>query len=132
MKEKRFQRRGFSPTRIRLQVDNTAAWALEGGEASWRACLLGAEGLEATWQERESFAPYLRLALSAHFATVATLVPTDLDAHVRYHLWQELETDGELEAALAVVDEAAAWDPTPVSARVVEIAGHAPVHGHAG
>jgi hypothetical protein len=134
MREKRFHRRGVAPKRIRFQVENTAAWALEGetGNASWRAHLLAAEALEDSWHARESGVAYLRLSLSAHFATVATLVPTDLDAHIRYHLWQEMESEAELSAALAVVDEAAAWDPRPVSARVVEIPGHAPVHGHAG
>ena len=134
MAAKRFQRRGVAPQLIRTQVENTAAWALDDTlpRDSWRANLRAAEALEASWHERESGPAYLRLALSAHFATVATLVPTDLDAHIRYHLWQEIETEAEIEAALGIVDEAAAWDPTPVSARVVELKGHAPVHGHAG
>jgi hypothetical protein len=64
--------------------------------------------------------------LAAHFTTVATFVPTDVDAHIRHHVWQEIATPAELETALAAVDEAASWDPSAVSARTVgSISGHA-------
>ena len=64
---------------------------------------------------------YFKTMLSAHFATVATLVPTDVDAHIRHHIWQEIETDEDLDSALDIVDEVAGWDARPVSARVVEL-----------
>jgi hypothetical protein len=110
------------------QVENTARWALDGEVTaqSWRDWLLSAPSIESTWQLQEERVAYLRVMLAAHFTTVATFVPTDVDTHIRHHVWQEIETPDELEAALGVVDEAASWDPRAVSARVVDgISGHA-------
>jgi hypothetical protein len=130
---RRFRRKGVAPELLLSQVRNTAAWALEGGMTeSWHPALLGAPGLGELWREREGLVPYLRVMLASHFTSVATLVPTDVDAHIRYHIWQEIETREQLEAALAVVDEAATWSPRAVSERVVAVAGIGVVHGHAG
>lgn len=121
-------RRGIAPALLLSQVENTASWALEGEvpAESWREWLRAAPSIEESWRLMESRVEYLRVMLAAHFTTVATFVPTDVDSHIRHHLWQEIETKEELEAALAVVDEAAGWDPRAVSARVVDgIAGHA-------
>lgn len=133
----RKRRPGIAPARLLTQVENTAAWALQrAGRArpreSWRDWLLEAPAVECVWQEREGRIQYLQVMLAAHFATVATLVPTDVDTHIRHHIWQELDTGEELAAALQRVDEAAAWDPRPVSARVVQVAGVGDVCGHAG
>jgi hypothetical protein len=103
--------RGIPSPLLIEQVENTARWALEL-ESPWRAWLRPEEDR-------------LRVMLAAHFTTVATFVPTDVDSHIRFHVWQELDRAG-LERALADVDEAASWDPSPVSARVVDgISGHA-------
>jgi hypothetical protein len=122
------RRRGIAPMLLFAQVEGTARWALEGEvpAQSWRDWLLAAKEIEDRWQEPESRVEYLRAMLAAHFTTVATFVPTDVDTHIRYHVWQEIESESELEDALAVVDEAARWDPSAVSARVVDgISGHA-------
>src|SRR5438046_1692542 len=67
----------------------------------------------------------LRLRLAAHYATVATFVPTDVDAHIRHHHWMAIDDAGVFAAARACSDEAAARDPTLVSARVTEgVSGH--------
>jgi hypothetical protein len=126
-------RRGFAPSVLLAQVRSTARWALDAPVAdAWREVLLDAPALEGAWREPDALVPYLRLLLAAHFTSVATLVPTDVDPHIRHHLWQEIERREVLEAALGVVDEAAAWDPRPVSARVVDVPGAGAVHGHAG
>ena len=123
----------MAPELLLAQVRNTASWALDPGEpASWREALIGAPTLGETWRDADGLTAYLRVMLAAHFTSVATLVPTDVDAHIRFHIWQEIETRDRLEAALAVVDEAAAWDPRAVSARVVAVPGGGAVHGHAG
>lgn len=122
-----WRRRGIAPRLLLEQVENTARWALESDErASWRAWLLAAPSLEEVWRAREARVAYLEVMLAAHFTTVATFVPTDVDSHIRHHIWQEIETQDELEAALVAVDTAASWDPRAVSARVVDgISGHA-------
>ena len=127
------RRKGFAPELLLAQVQNTAAWALASDtNDTWRAALANAATLTDTWREPDALVPYLRVMLAAHFTSVATLVPTDVDAHIRHHVWQELETREQLEAALAVVDEASRWDPRAVSARVVEVRDAGAVHGHAG
>lgn len=131
---RRPRRRGIAPKRLLAQVENTARWALEGEVPTerWRAWLALAEELEGRWQEPEALHDYLRVMLAAHFTTVATFVPTDVDAHIRHHAWQEIETRDALERAVAVVDEAASWDARAVSARTVEVAGVGVVAGHEG
>jgi hypothetical protein len=122
-------RRGIAPRLLYSQVENTAAWALEHPSVAteW---LKTADALEARWRERDARDAYLRMMLAAHYTTVATFVPTDVDTHIRHHVWQEIESAAELESALAVVDEAASWDPSPVSARVIDLGGA--ISGHAG
>lgn len=114
-------KQGIAPSLLLSQVQNTAAWALEDKSAgSYRDALLGAEQVDPLQP-----IPYLRLLLAAHFTTVATFVPTDVDTRIRHHLWWSIETEEQLLAALDVVDEAAAWDPHKVSARIVrDVSGH--------
>jgi hypothetical protein len=66
-----------------------------------------------------------RLRLAAHYATVATFVPTDVDAHIRHHTWVGI-TDAEVFAqARLCIDEAAGRDASLVSERVTEgLSGH--------
>lgn len=128
-----FRRRGFSPELLLAQVRSTAGWALEGARAgSWRDTLLSAPSLEPRWREEGAREAYFATMLAAHFTTVATFVPTDVDPHIRHHVWQEVEDPSELSPLVLWVDEAATWDPKPVSARVVAVRGAGEVHGHAG
>jgi hypothetical protein len=126
---------GIAPTLLCEQVENTAAWALEGptdGDAlSWRRALREGRGLESAWTEPEGRLAYLELMLSAHFATVATFVPTDVDTRIRFHAWQECKGREALAAAVAVVDRAARWDASAVSARLVD-RGLGAISGHDG
>jgi hypothetical protein len=131
---------GIAPSVLLAQVRNTAAWALEHGPGesphahatSWRAALLGAPSLEASWQSPEARLDYLALLLAAHYATCGTFVPTDVDTRIRHHAWQEIHGRDALRAAVAVVDRTDAWNPRAVSARVVEIPGVGLLSGHDG
>ncbi len=131
---RRPRRRGVAPKRLVAQVENTAQWALDGEVPvqSWCAWLSLADAIEPRWREPEVWHDYMRVMLAAHFTTVATFVPTDVDTHIRHHAWQELETRQELERAVAIVDEAASWDARAVSARTVEVDGVGTVAGHEG
>ena len=67
----------------------------------------------------------LRLRLAAHYATVATFVPTDVDAHIRHHMWVAVADAEVFAQAKACIDEAAARDARVVSARVTDgLSGH--------
>jgi hypothetical protein len=125
---------GITPLTLLAQVENTAAWALPSDPReppTWQRALREAKLLEPVWQEPEQRLAYLRLLLAAHHATVATFVPTDVDTRIRFHAWQEIRGADALEAAVAIVDETDAWDPRPVSARVVE-SDHGGLSGHDG
>jgi hypothetical protein len=125
--------RGIAPTVLLSQVCNTAEWMLEGdvenASHSWRRALCDlsniAQAYEASWS-------YLRLLLAAHYVTVATFVPTDVDSHIRYHAWQRAHGNDVLRAAVDIVDETDVWDAHAVSARVVDIEGVGALSGHDG
>jgi hypothetical protein len=106
------------------QVRNTAAWLWTDPQCASLTAIFDAasdEPLEAPGALERT----LRLRLAAHYATVATFVPTDVDAHIRHHMWMLV---GEAEAfarAKACIDEAVARDAEVVSARVIAgLSGH--------
>jgi hypothetical protein len=62
---------------------------------------------------------YFELCLSAHYATVATFVPTDVDNQIRSRLWSPSVPLETLEAMANLVLKSRAWDTRLVSARWV-------------
>jgi hypothetical protein len=101
------------------QVRNTAGWLwTEPASASLTAIFDSAtdESLEVT----DALVRALRVRLAAHYATVATFVPTDVDAHIRHHMWLAIPDADVFAQAKACVDEAAARDAWLVSARVTD------------
>ena len=107
---------GIAPQLVVEQVKNTAAWLWEDPRAAAVTSAL-APDIDGA---KDRLA-YLRLLLAAHFSTVATFVPTDVDARIRHHAWMELESADGLAAACDVVDDVASWDARWVSARSVEV-----------
>lgn len=123
---------GIAPELVRSQVKNTAAWLWEDTRAAGAARAL--DDIERATADRDrpdGSHAYLRLLLSAHWATVATFVPTDVDARIRHHVWSSMTTEAEIASAADIVDEVAAWDVHAASARVVSTA-HGPLSGHDG
>src|SRR5206468_2188313 len=72
---------GILPRVLHEQVRSTAGWLWEDPAA---ADLVGVlDDVEAAEREREAAGvAYSRLLFAAHFATVATFVPTDVDARI--------------------------------------------------
>jgi len=106
------------------QVRNTAAWLWADA-----ACRPLTEIFDSSVDEPldapGALERALRLRLAAHYATVATFVPTDVDAHIRHHMWVLVPDEDTFVRAKGCVDEAAARDATQVSARVTEgLSGH--------
>ncbi len=112
-------KQGISPKHLLEQVQNTSAWALVPGftKHSYPAALLAADSLEESYGTPEGRMPYFKMLLAAHFSTCATFIPTDVDQRIRFHIWQELENEAELRAAIAIVDEVVAWPAREVSAQ---------------
>jgi hypothetical protein len=119
--------KGIAPRVLRTQVEATAAWA-EGPAAD---VVRSADAIEDAWRADPEALPYLRLLLSAQYLTVATFCPTDVDARIRHHYWDELAPNS-LREALAIVDAIDGLDPRPVSARVLVDEARGTLSGHDG
>jgi hypothetical protein len=106
------------------QVRNTAAWLwLDPGCASLAGLFDSA--VDESLDDVEALVRAFRLRLAAHYATVATFVPTDVDAHIRHHTWVSVTDVDVFRQARACLDEAAARDPRLVSERVTNgLSGH--------
>lgn len=75
---------------------------------------------------------YFVLCLAAHFASVATYVPTDVDSKIRVHLWYRDRPDEERARLRDVVLGLRDWDVRGVTARLVDVEGRGPISGHDG
>lgn len=75
---------------------------------------------------------YFALCLAAHFASVASYVPTDVDAKIRHALWFEAQPPEELALMRDLALALKQWDVRGVSARIVDVEGCGPVSGHDG
>ena len=106
------------------QVRNTAEWLwAEPGCGPLTAIFDVA--VDEPLEEPGALERALRVRLAAHYATVATFVPTDVDAHIRHHMWMLIGDAETFARAKACIDEAVARDPCIVSARVTEgLSGH--------
>jgi len=106
------------------QVRNTAAWLWESPEAAALVPIFD-DAVDEPLETPLALLRAFRLRLTAHYATVATFVPTDVDAHIRHHMWMAIDDPEALVAARALVDEVAARDPRLVSERVTDgVSGH--------
>jgi hypothetical protein len=106
------------------QVRNTSAWLWLDPRCAALTAIFDAaydEPLELPGALLRAF----RLRLAAHYATVATFVPTDVDAHIRHHTWMAIDDAETFMQARACIDEAAARDASLVSERVTQgLSGH--------
>ena len=103
-------------------------------ELGWWAILRHAEQLlqaceEPTPAQRTD---YFALCLAAHFASVASYVPTDVDAKIRHALWFEPMPEEERGIMLELALGLSRWDITRISARCVHVDETGPVSGHDG
>jgi hypothetical protein len=122
---------GIAPTLLLEQVKSTAPWAFAvEPPLPATAILAAAPEIEKRWLASGPGEDYFVALLAAHFTTVATFCPTDVDARIRRHVWAGLEK-ARLAAAVARVEEVARWPVPPVTARHVVIDGEV-LAGHQG
>lgn len=106
------------------QVRNTASWLWSARHAASLVAIFEGATDEPAGDD-VALVRALRVRLAAHYATIATFVPTDVDAHIRHHTWIALDEPSVFAAARACIDEAAAREAGAVSARVTAgISGH--------
>ncbi len=114
---------GIAPLVLAAQVASTSGWALEANSgASTSVAALSvreAAKVDELWKTSPGNLDYFRLLLSAHYLTVGTFCPTDVDSRIRHHVWLEIDDPEHLTQALDVVDSLAVLDPRFVSARVL-------------
>lgn len=119
---------GVAPSLVLLQVRNTAPFLFENGSGIIEPTYV--YNLKSLADKSDlSHADYFKLCVSAHWATVATFVPTDLDIHIRYKLWNTVEA---LDEMTHLVKESKFWDYRPVSVRWVEAQSGQRLSGHDG
>ena len=99
------------------QVRNTAAWLWAMPACGALARIFDA-AVDEPLEEPGALERALRVRFAAHYATVATFVPTDVDAHIRHHMWMLVGDAETFARAKACVDEAVGREPSAVSARV--------------
>ncbi len=122
---------GIAPTLLLEQVKSTAPWAFAVTPPLPAAAILAtAPEIEKRWRVNGAAEDYFVALLAAHFATVATFCPTDVDARIRQHAWAGLAKE-RLASAVARVEEVARWPVPPVTARHVVIDGEV-LAGHQG
>lgn len=122
---------GIAPKLLLEQVKATAPWAFDKELALPAAAILSkAPETQARWKKGEAREDYFVLLLAAHFTTVATFCPTDVDVRIRQLEWASLEGKPLLRA-IERVEEVARWDVRPVTARYV-VLGKEVLSGHQG
>jgi len=106
------------------QVRNTAAWLWHDRRYGELTAIFDTARDEPV-EEAGALLWAFRVRLAAHYATVATFVPTDVDAHIRHHVWMAVGDAETFAQARACSDEAAARDASLVSERVTQgLSGH--------
>jgi hypothetical protein len=122
---------GVAPTLLLEQVRSTAPWAFTLEPPLPAAVVLAtAPEIESRWRANGGGEEYFVALLAAHYTTVATFCPTDVDARIRQHGWAGLAKE-RLASAVARVEEVARWSIPPVTARHVVIDGEI-LAGHQG
>jgi hypothetical protein len=122
---------GIAPTLLVEQVKGTAPWAFGIAPKLPAITILEkAPELEKRWAGDGGGEEYFVTLLAAHFTTVATFCPTDVDARIRLHAWKNLPRE-KLASAVARVEEVASWPVPPVTARHVVLGGEV-LAGHQG
>lgn len=105
---------------------------LGGGPLGFLRILQHGEQIEQAAMRSEQLEDYFALCLSAHHATVATFVPTDVDTKIRGLLWRETRDPAVLGRMLDLTLQMGLWTLKGISTRVDEVANSGPVSGHDG
>lgn len=106
------------------QVRNTAAWLWLDPRCAPLTALFDT-AVDEPLESPDALVRAFRLRLAAHFATVATFVPTDVDAHIRHHAWVAVADAAVFVRARECLEEATARDASAVSDRVTDgLSGH--------
>ncbi len=120
--------RGVRPAILLEQIRNTVPFAFGDTSTPYISTV------NEVFLDDPTHAEYFRLCLSAHYTTVGSFVPTDVDNQIRYRLWHPAVPVETLEEMAELVLSAIRWDPRPVSTRWVmnQMDRARPLSGHDG
>lgn len=119
---------GIQPQLLLSAVRNTAEFAFaDTNELPPHIQII----LKHCASSRLSLPEYFELCIAAHFTTVATFVPTDLDQTIRLKLWR-LSSPEETDEMCRIVQRSLSWDDRNVSVRQVASASGHYISGHYG
>ena len=103
------------------------------GPRGFLSILAAADGLDdRPLDPAAQLEDYFALCLACHHSTVATFVPTDVDAKIRGLLWRRTRDLAVLHRMADLAMAMAHWDLRGISRRTSEIGVHGPVSGHNG
>jgi hypothetical protein len=134
----------IAPETLVEQVRHAAPFLFEGEAPPVPASLQVAAEAPRGWHqvlrhaERIASDPapeaFFLLCLACHHASVGSFVPTDVDSNIRGHLWapREQADAGWLTRQTELALAARRWDVRGIAARVVFLAGEAPLGGNDG
>lgn len=113
--------RGISPEILMGHVRNTIPFALESptSPSPYVRHLQQTSLQPSDTPLALSHVEYFKLCVCAHFSTVSSFVPTDVDNQIRFKLWHPELPLPETEAMADLVQEALLWDMTTLSKRFV-------------
>lgn len=117
--------RGISPAILIDHVKNTTAYIFEdsfipNAHQPFITNLKNADlALKQHGALELSHSAYYELCLSAHWTTVASFVPTDVDNQIRFRLWYPTLPIEELNSMVVLIKKALSWDTTTLSTRFV-------------
>ena len=120
--------KGIQVRTLRELVKNTAPFIFKESPSSKTRYI---EILSNPNDQLSSF-EYFELCVAAHFATVATYVPTDVDLAIRLKLWAKISTPEEFEPMWNLAKEFATWDDSLVSRRWLVTGSGLKISGHQG
>lgn len=112
-------KRGISPELLVSQVENTAPFLFrgEGPETEYTKLFFSLKNKSQCNTAKLSHEEYFTLCLCAHYITVATYVPTDVDNQIRQKLWDQKLSDGVSERMAALVLESKNWNYLAMTTR---------------
>ena len=130
-----FKNSGIRSAALLDLVRNTAPFLFEGDNGHFDPVKHAYVGIlrdaARTPPEDSDIWAYFELCIAAHFATVGTFVPTDVDNAIREKIWSFVHTEVVFEPMWNRTLEFLHWDERPVSKRFVEIGGER-LSGHQG
>ncbi|MBN8554673.1 MAG: hypothetical protein J0L93_04440 [Deltaproteobacteria bacterium] len=128
---------GIEPRRLIDQVNNTAPFIFDDKvfapkDQNARFDYIKILRAQKTSDRNDLTMPdYFLLCLTAHFATVATFVPTDLDPTIRLKLWRQASAEEILEMSKNIF-QFYRWDDSLVSRKSVTTNSGKVLTGHMG